>query len=82
MTTCPATTTGIRDAAGIMTARHFRHLHGQASAFTTAVLPQPGCRPFVPGDAERPEAALSSIPGNSELSCPSPTADHILNCGT
>jgi hypothetical protein len=40
--------------------------HGQATALTTAASPQPGRRPFRPGDAERPEAALSGMPANSD----------------
>ena len=39
--------------------------HGQAAALTTVVRPQPGRRPFRPGDAERPEAALPGMLGNS-----------------
>jgi hypothetical protein len=48
--------------------------HVQASALTTAVLPQPGHRPFRARDAERPEAALSAMPGNPGSLLPSPIA--------
>jgi hypothetical protein len=46
--------------------------HVQASALTTAVLPQPGHRPFRARDAERPEAALSAMPGNPGSLLPLP----------
>ena len=46
--------------------------HGQASTLTTAALPHPAVGPSVPGDAERPEAALSGMPGNSDPLLPLP----------
>jgi hypothetical protein len=56
--------------------------HGQATALTTAASPQPGRRPFRPGDAERPEAALSGMPGNSGPLLSLPDRRPVLSRGT
>ena len=56
--------------------------HGQASALTTAVLPQPAAGPSVPADAERPEAALPGMPGNSDPLLSLPDRRPVLNRGT
>ena len=48
--------------------------HGQASALTTAVLPQPRRRPFRTADVERLEATLPACRATPTPSCPSPIA--------
>jgi hypothetical protein len=56
--------------------------HGRAPALTTAVLPQPAAGPSVPGDAERLEAALPGMPGNSDPLLSLPGRRPVLNRGT
>jgi hypothetical protein len=56
--------------------------HGQAPAHTTAVLPEPGRRPFRARRRNDSKAALPGMPATPTLSCPSPGRRPVLNRGT